>query len=188
MFRNLMVFIVALFTFGISRAANAQFGGLTLPPSGDNQRAVVTQYIGPVKISIDYSSPDVHAPDGSDRRGKIWGTLVPYGMTNLGFGTCGDNCPWRGGANENTVFSTSHDIKVQGQPLAAGSYGLHFIPSENEWTAIFSKNFTSWGSFTYDTKEDALRVTAKPEKSEYHGRPMWVWLAATLQKEIIKKQ
>lgn len=28
---------------------------------------------------------------------------------------------------------------------------------------IFSKNSTSWGSFFYDEKEDALRVTVKPE-------------------------
>lgn len=142
--------------------------GLTLPPSGDNQRSTVTQQIGLVRVSLDYSSPDVHAPNGDDRRGKIWGGLVPYGMTNLGFGTCGDQCPWRGGANENTVFTTSHDVKVQGQPLPAGSYGLHFIPGQDEWTVVFSKNHTSWGSFFYDAKEDALRVQAKPEKSEYH--------------------
>ncbi len=142
--------------------------GLTLPPSGDNQRSTVTQQIGLVRVSLDYSSPDVHAPNGDDRRGKIWGGLVPYGMTNLGFGSCGDQCPWRGGANENTVFTTSHDVKVQGQPLPAGSYGLHFIPGQDEWTVIFSKNHTSWGSFFYDPKEDALRVQAKPEKSEYH--------------------
>jgi hypothetical protein len=148
--------------------AAAQFSGVTLPPDGDNQRSTVTQQIGLVKVTIDYSSPDVHTPDGTDRTGKIWGGLVPYGMANLGFGTCGDNCPWRGGANENTVFTTTHDIQVQGQTLPAGSYGLHFIPGTDEWTVIFSKNNTSWGSFTYDAKEDALRVKAKPAKSEYH--------------------
>jgi tetratricopeptide (TPR) repeat protein len=110
----------------------------------------------------------VHAPNGDDRRGKIWGQLVPYGMANLGFGTCGDQCPWRGGANENTVFTTSHDIQVEGQTLPAGSYGLHFIPGQDQWTAVFSKNSTSWGSYFYDPKEDALRVQVKPEKSEYN--------------------
>jgi tetratricopeptide (TPR) repeat protein len=62
----------------------------------------------------------------------------------------------------------SHDVKIQGQLLKAGAYGLHFIPGESEWTIIFSNNHTSWGSFTYDPKEDALRVTAKPSTSEYH--------------------
>src|SRR5947209_8283896 len=80
-----------------TRPATAQ--GLTLPPSGGNQRATVTQQIGLVNVSISYSSPHVHSPTGEDRKGKIWGGLVPYGMANLGFGTCGENCPWRGGAN-----------------------------------------------------------------------------------------
>jgi tetratricopeptide (TPR) repeat protein len=152
----------------LAGSAAAQQAALSTPPSGGNQRATVTQGIGLVRVSIDYSSPHVHSPSGEDRRGKIWGGLVPYGMANLGFGTCGEQCPWRGGANENTVFTTTHDIKVQGQPLPAGSYGLHFIPGKDEWTVVFSKNSTSWGSFFYDVKEDALRVQAKPAKSEYH--------------------
>jgi Protein of unknown function (DUF2911) len=148
--------------------AAAQHPGVTLPPSGDNQKSTVSQSIGLVRVTIDYSSPDVHAPSGEDRRGKIWGELVPFGMANLNFGSCGDQCPWRGGANENTVFTTTHDVKVQGKPLPAGSYGLHFIPGPEEWTVIFSKNHTSWGSYFYDEKEDALRVQAKPEKSAYN--------------------
>jgi tetratricopeptide (TPR) repeat protein len=140
---------------------------ISVPPSGDNQRSTITQYIGPVSVTVDYSSPDVHSPTGEDRRGKIWGALVPYGLTNLGFGTCKE-CPWRGGANQNTTFAVSHDVQVQGQKLAAGRYGLHFIVQPDEWTVIFSRNSTSWGSYTYDPAEDALRVKAKPEKSEYH--------------------
>jgi tetratricopeptide (TPR) repeat protein len=42
------------------------------------------------------------------------------------------------------------------------------IPGENEWTVIFSRNSTSWGSFTYDQAEDALRVTVKPQAAEFH--------------------
>jgi len=137
-----------------------------LPPSGDNQRSTATQQIGPVSVSVEYSSPRV-VRNGDDRRGKIWGGLVAYGMSDLGFNNC-KSCPWRAGANENTVFTTSHDIKVQGQTLPAGKYGLHMIPGKDEFTVIFSKNSTSWGSFSYDPKEDALRVTTKPQKSEYH--------------------
>src|SRR5262245_1828985 len=129
----------------VAAPAAAQ-GALTLPPSGDNQYCSATQGIGPIRLTIEYHSPDVHSPTGEDRHGKIWGGLVPFGMANLGFGTCGDQCPWRGGANENTVFTTSQDIKVQGETLPAGAYGLHFIPGPEEWTVIFSKNHTSWGS------------------------------------------
>lgn len=141
---------------------------LSTPFGGDNQKTSITQTIGLVKVTIDYSSPDVHAPNGEDRRGKIWGQLVPYGLTDLGFGTCKE-CPWRAGANENTVFTVSHDVKIEGQPLKAGRYGLHIIPEKDaDWTLIFSKNSASWGSFTYDPAEDALRVKVKPAKSEFH--------------------
>ena len=146
--------------------ASAQI--VTLPPSGKNQKTSVSQWIGLVEVNVTYNAPKVTAPDGTDRTGKIWGQLVPYGMANLGFGTCGDQCPWRAGANENTVFRVSHDVKVEGQPLPAGSYGLHMIPGEEEWTIIFSKNSTSWGSFSYNAAEDALRVKVKPKKCEYN--------------------
>ncbi len=147
--------------------ASTSAQSLTLPNSGDNQHSEVRQQIGLVNVEITYNSPNVHAPDGTDRKGKIWGELVPYGMTNLGFGSCGDQCPWRGGSNENTTFSINHDVLIQGKPLAAGTYGLHFIPGKDEWTIIFSNNSTAWGSFFYDAREDALRVTAKPQESAY---------------------
>ncbi len=143
--------------------------GLTIPPNGDNQHATVSQNIGLVKITIDYNSPKVHNPfSKEDRRGKIWGTLVPYGpQKSLGYGNCTE-CPWRVGANENTTFTTSHDIQIQGQTLKAGTYGLHMIPEQDMWTVIFSNDAANWGSFFYDPSHDALRVKAKPEKSEYH--------------------
>ncbi len=153
---------LALLTAGTARAQN-----ITLPPGGANQKASVSQWIGLVEVNVTYNSPDVTAPNGDDRTGKIWGQLVPYGMANLGFGTCGAECPWRVGANENTVFTVSHDVEIEGQALAAGSYGIHMIPGEKEWTVVFSNNSTSWGSFFYTADEDALRVTVTPEKSAY---------------------
>ena len=145
--------------------ATPALADLTLPSSGDNQRATVTQRIGPVTVSIDYSSPRVTLK-GDDRRGRIWGQLVPYGMQPLN-ARC-PQCPWRAGANENTVFTVSEEVKVQGKSLPAGRYGLHMIPGKEEFTIIFSKNSSSWGSFSYDAKEDALRVTVRPAKSEFH--------------------
>jgi tetratricopeptide (TPR) repeat protein len=144
----------------------AQSPGLTLPYSGNNQKATVVQYIGPVRVSIDYSSPAVHGTNGQDRRGQIWGKLVPYGLTDLGFGNRKPG-PWRAGANENTVFAVSHPVTIEGQSLPAGRYGLHMIVNPEEWTIIFSKNSTAWGSFWYEDSEDALRVNVKPKKHDY---------------------
>jgi hypothetical protein len=147
-------------------AAFAQVAGLTLPPSGDNQKASVAQWIGPTRVTIEYSSPSVHGTAGVDRRGQIWGKLVPYGLTNLGFGN-GKPGPWRAGANENTVFSVSGAVKIEGKPLPAGRYGLHMIVNPEEWTVIFSKDNGAWGSFFYEESQDALRVQIKPRKHEY---------------------
>ena len=126
----------------------------------------MTQYIGPVRVTIEYSSPAVHGPDGKDRRGQIWGKLVPYGLTDLGFGN-GKPAPWRAGANENTMFAVSDNVSIEGKPLPAGRYGLHMIAGREEWVLIFSKDSNAWGSFFYDPAADALRVTVKPHKHEY---------------------
>lgn len=112
-----------------------------------SQRAVLTQRIGITDVTINY-----HRPLTNGR--KIWGGLVPYGQV------------WRAGANENTTITFSDPVTVEGQPLDRGTYGLHMIPGENEWTVIFSKMADAWGSFTYDEKEDALRVTVKPQATE----------------------
>lgn len=41
------------------------------------------------------------------------------------------------------------------------------IVNPTEWTIIFSKNSTAWGSFFYEPSEDVLRVTAKPTKHDF---------------------
>jgi tetratricopeptide (TPR) repeat protein len=108
-----------------------------------SQHGVTTQTIGISTITIDYSRPLAGTRE-------VWGKTVPYGKV------------WRAGANENSTISFSDDVSIEGKPLAAGTYGLHMIPDKDQWTIIFSKNSTSWGSFSYDEKEDALRVTVKP--------------------------
>lgn len=153
----------AVLTGALSSAVLAQ--SVTLPPSGDNQKATVIQHIGPVEVRIDYSSPRVHL-QGQDRTGKIWGELVPYGLHDLQFNDC-KQCPWRAGANENTKFSVSHDVQIEGKALPKGTYGLHMLAGKDEFTVIFSKNAASWGSYWYNPAEDALRVTVKPEKAEF---------------------
>jgi hypothetical protein len=154
---------LCLLVWGFSATAQQ----LTTPPSGDNQKSKVTQFIGPVEVSIAYSSPDVHGPNGEDRTGKIWGEVAHFGFIDQGFGTS-KAAPWRAGANENTVFTVSHDVKIEGKELKAGTYGLFLaVAKEGAYTWIFSKNSSSWGSYFYDAKEDALRVDVSPEDAPY---------------------
>jgi tetratricopeptide (TPR) repeat protein len=142
--------VLAITAFGGVARAQFKNGGqaieLRLPTL--SQRAITTQRIGLTDITINYCRPVVGGRE-------IWGKAVPYGT------------PWRAGANENTTISFTDDVSVEGHPLAAGIYGLHTIPAADQWTIIFSKNSTSWGSFSYDQKEDALRVTVKPHAAEF---------------------
>ena len=131
---------------------------LTTLPRGGNKRATVSEQVGISDIIIRYSRPGVKKRDG-----YIWGELIPVGFTDLGYGAK-KPAPWRAGANENTTFECSTDIKIEGQDLPAGKYGFFIAYAPNECTIIFSKNSTSWGNFFYDSTEDALRVKVKPVK------------------------
>ncbi|HEY9047069.1 MAG TPA: DUF2911 domain-containing protein [Ohtaekwangia sp.] len=140
---------------------------ISLPPSGDNQKSVVTQWIGPASVTIEYSSPNVHGPGGEDRKGHIWGELVHYGFIDQGYGTS-KAAPWRAGANENTIITFSHDVKIAGKDLKAGKYGLFLdVEKDGPWTWIFSKTSDRWGSYYYDPKDDALRAQTAPQDAEY---------------------
>ncbi|HET6766183.1 MAG TPA: DUF2911 domain-containing protein [Chitinophagaceae bacterium] len=129
---------------------------LTVLPSGGNKKAMTGEQIGLTKVVINYDRPGVKG-----RAGKIWGQLVHVGYTDQGFGNT-KTAPWRAGSNENTTFEFSTDVKIEGKDLPAGKYGFFIAYDPNECTLIFSKNSTSWGSYYYNEKEDALRVKVKP--------------------------
>lgn len=122
---------------------------LTTPRASPHAR--VTQSVGLTEVTIDYHRPAV---DGR----AVWGALVPF------------DAVWRGGANENTTFQVSTDVEIDGQPLPAGRYGLHFLPTAGAWTVIFSTMADAWGSFSYDPAEDALRVRATPRPAAFEER------------------
>jgi hypothetical protein len=126
--------------FAATTTAHAQVS-LKLPEA--SPAATIAQTIGLTEVTVVYHRPAVGGRE-------VWGKLVPYGE------------PWRAGANENTKIMFSSDVKVGGKPLPAGTYGLHMIPTAKDWTIAFSKMTAAWGSFTYDQKEDALRVTVTP--------------------------
>ena len=72
---------------------------------------------------------------------------------------------WRTGADSATAFEISKDVKVEGQALPAGRYGLFTIATGDDWTIIFNKNPKQWGAFTYNQADDALRVKVTAGKA-----------------------
>lgn len=149
--KKFFVFIAAV------ACLHTSFAQMDLPPSGGNARAKITEEVGITDITVSYARPDVNG-----REGKVWGTLVPYGFSTNNFITTKNNSPWRAGANDNTIITFEHDVKVEGKNLKAGTYGLHMAVWPDSVIVIFSNQSNAWGSFYYEEKNDALRVTVKP--------------------------
>src|SRR5258708_1454780 len=147
------IVIMAIVQLSMVGIAHAQ---LTSLPDAGNKRALVSEQVGITDVTIHYNRPHVRG-----REGQIWGKLIPVGYVDQGFGTS-KAAPWRAGANENTWIEFSTDVMIDGQPLPAGKYAFFVAYDPNECTLIFSKNYTSGGSFFYKPEVDALRVEAKP--------------------------
>src|SRR5688572_7827101 len=140
--------MLVLLTAVVSAPSNSQ--GITTPRT-PSPGAVVTQTIGISTVTVNYSRPAVKGRE-------VWGNLVPYGWNAQGFGS-GAEAPWRAGANENTTIKFSHDAKVEGQTVPAGTYGLFYvINKDNTGEVILSKDSRSWGSFWYNAKQDQLKA------------------------------
>jgi hypothetical protein len=122
--------------------------------------ATVTQTVGVTDITIDYSSPGVKGR-------KIWGELVPFDKT------------WRTGANEVTSITFSDAVKVNGNNLAAGTYGIHTVPHENEWEIIFSGDTKVNDPSNFDEKKEVLRIKATPSQNPFTERMIFTFSEMT---------
>ena len=130
-------------------AALAQLPPLNVPQA--SPAATVSQVVGLTDITIDYHRPAVN-------KRKVWGDLVPYGQV------------WRAGANENTTIEFSTPVTVGGKKIPAGTYGLHMLPTEKDWSVMLSGTATAWGSFSYDEKEDVVRFSVTPKPADFEER------------------
>jgi hypothetical protein len=108
--------------------------------------AVVKTTVGSTDLTIDYSKPSLKGREAFGEKSP----LAPVGEV------------WRTGANEATTFTVSKAVKINGQTLAAGTYGLFTIPGATEWTIIFNKTAKQWGAYEYKAADDVLRVKVKP--------------------------
>ncbi|HJQ37426.1 MAG TPA: DUF2911 domain-containing protein [Thermoanaerobaculia bacterium] len=140
--RSLVILLALALPLGAQFKNGNQTVILELPRT--SPRCELTQRIGLTDVKVVY-----HRPQTKGR--TVFGDVVAYDRV------------WRAGANDNTTIEFTHPVKFEGNELPAGRYGFFVVPrKEGEWTVIFSKNSTSWGHFSFDPKEDALRVKVKP--------------------------
>jgi TolA-binding protein len=130
-------------------AAVAQLPPLDLPQA--SPEASVFQQVGLTDITIAYHRPAVN-------KRTVWGDVVPYDQV------------WRAGANENTTITFSTPATVGGKTVPAGTYGLHMLPTQKDWSVMLSSTSTAWGSFSYDEKEDVVRFTVTPKPADFEER------------------
>lgn len=107
------------------------------PPMADTSMVRTTQ------VTINYSTPGV-------KKRKLLGGLIPLDKV------------WRTGANEATIFTNDKDLLIMGQLLPKGRYAFFTKASKDYWQIIFNKEWDQWGSYNYDSSQDAIRVEVLP--------------------------
>jgi hypothetical protein len=162
-FKTTIAFITCTFLLAAGYTF-AQNQNLETPRPSPN--ATVTQTVGVTHISIDYSSPGV-----KDR--KIWGELVPFGEV------------WRTGANEVTSITFDDAVKINGNELSAGTYGIHTIPGETEWQIIFSGDTEVDAGSQFDEKKEVLRLNATPVEASFLERMTFIFTNSTNDKTTV---
>ncbi|WGQ08796.1 DUF2911 domain-containing protein [Pedobacter gandavensis] len=136
--KTLMILALA-----VSLNTELQAQGIKIPQASSAQ--TITQSFGLGKINVSYSRPNTKGR-------KVFGGMEPFDKV------------WRTGANSATSITFSDPVKIGGQELAAGTYGLFTIPGKDEWTVIFNKDSKQWGAYEYKEAEDVLRIKVKPVK------------------------
>ena len=95
-------------------------------------------------ITIEYSRP------GAKGR-VVYGDVVPFGKV------------WRTGANATTKITFGEDVKVEGNAVAAGTYGIYTVPNKETWEIMLYKDVTLGGNVAdYKKENELLRFTVKP--------------------------
>ncbi|MBK6724330.1 MAG: DUF2911 domain-containing protein [Pyrinomonadaceae bacterium] len=136
----LCVVIVSLFALS---AFGQELKVPTLSPLSE-----ITQEVGLSQVKLSYARP-------SAKGRKVFGDLVPFGEV------------WRTGANASTKLTFTEDVKIEGNPLKAGTYALYSIPGDKEWTVIIHTNtrHRSIAGDVYKPAEDAFRFKVPSGKT-----------------------
>lgn len=108
----------------------------------------IRQEVGLTEVKLSYARP-------SAKGRKVFGDLVPFGEV------------WRTGANASTKLTFAEDVKIEGNPLKAGTYALYTIPGQTEWVGIIHNNINhrSIAGGVYKQDEDAFRFKMKPTRT-----------------------
>lgn len=127
---------------GLFLAGSMQAQTLKTPAPSPLQ--TIKQNFGLGEIGVEYSRP-------SAKGRVIYGDVVAFGNV------------WRTGANGATKITIGEDTKIEGNPIAAGTYALYTMPGKEAWDIMFYKDLTLGGNVgDYKKEDEVLRVSVKP--------------------------
>lgn len=98
------------------------------------------------KVRVVYSRPQKNGR-------KIFGELKEFGST------------WRMGANETTEITFFEDVKVGGNDIKAGRYGMMAVVNDGNWEVVIHKGIPSWGVYNHDEKNNVAKITVPTAKT-----------------------
>lgn len=112
-----------------------------------SQLGSVSQLVAGTRIEVVYRRPVA-------RGRELFGALVPFGKI------------WTPSADTVALLRLSGPVQINGQTLAAGSYGLWTIPQPSSWTLIFNSVPNAF-HLRYPEGRDVLRVQSTAEAGEH---------------------
>lgn len=149
--------LIALLFLALASANAQTFRGLEKSPMAmayypDNYAH--DRKFAPAKIGTDKLAARVTYTRPARNGREVFGKLVPYGKV------------WRAGANEAPEVKFYQDVTIGGKKLKAGNYAMLVLPTEKDWTIIFSSDLDQWGAYSYNEALDVARITVPVQKSD----------------------
>lgn len=109
-----------------------------------SQHGAVTQEVNTTTITLEFDRPVL-------RGRSVFGDILDYDQI------------WTPGANRATWIDVSAPVRIQGQALPAGRYGVWTIPHDDAaWEVMFVSDWDTHHSF-FPGEAEVLRVRATPE-------------------------
>jgi hypothetical protein len=109
-----------------------------------SEKASVMQQVAGTTITVEYYRPVA--------RGRIpLGGVVHWGEN------------WTPGANWATTVAVDHDVRIEGQLLPKGTYGLWVVVQPDSWVVNFHRGARRFHTNRPDSSDVALRLVVRPD-------------------------
>lgn len=143
-------------------AATVCTPGIALAQVQASESGRVSQTVDGTTVTVEYYRPQA--------RGRVlYGGLVKWRDT------------WTPGANWATTLEVSRPVRLSGQRLAAGQYGIWLRPErDKDWTLLLHRTARAFHLWPPPPDDEVLRLTVRPEETSHTEVLTW-WFPAVMR-------